>query len=161
MHFISVLLPDPLRPTVPKNSPGAISQLTPCSASSRSKLGRRSGCRTRSLIVERCSCGIRNVLLTSRTLMAELLIAWSARIAVPRASPGGRCGRPWRLGRGALHLRGELLDPLDQLELQAGDALGLAHDAVAQGVGRRVARQRKRLAVHLPDHGREVGDRVE
>src|SRR5919204_374691 len=69
MIFSSVLLPEPLRPTIPKNSPWWTSKVTPRSARSSRKSPWRSGCRARSLKEStRCS-GIRNVLRTSWTSM--------------------------------------------------------------------------------------------
>ena len=67
---MSVLLPQPLRPTIPKNSPRRTSKDTSCSACSRSKLRRRSGCTIRSLSVWICSRGRRNCLETPSTLTA-------------------------------------------------------------------------------------------
>src|ERR1700751_6006993 len=67
MHFSSVLLPLPLRPTMPKNSPCAISTLTSWTAFSSSYSVLRNGCSTRSLSVEYCWWGSRNVLLTPLT----------------------------------------------------------------------------------------------
>src|SRR5690348_8708398 len=64
MHFSNVLLPLPLRPTIPKNSPCPTSSemlLTACSSSYEVL---RSGCSTRSLSVEYCWWGMRKVLLT-------------------------------------------------------------------------------------------------
>src|SRR3954470_6014603 len=69
-HFISVVLPLPLRPTIPKNSPERMSVDTALSASSVSSERVRSGCSTRSLSVCTCSCGSRNVFETSRTANA-------------------------------------------------------------------------------------------
>ena len=57
MHFSSVLLPEPLRPTTPKNSPLFTVIETPLSASSFSLAERRSGCSARSFSVWTCSVG--------------------------------------------------------------------------------------------------------
>ena len=67
---MSVLLPLPLRPTIPKNSPLPTLSETSCSASRRSKLRRRSGCTTRSFSVWTCSCGRRKAFETPSTLTA-------------------------------------------------------------------------------------------
>jgi hypothetical protein len=67
MIFSSVLLPDPLRPTMPKNSPRWTSKDTPRSTCCSRKVVRRNGCTARSLSEStRCS-GTRNVFSTSRT----------------------------------------------------------------------------------------------
>src|SRR5436305_1443256 len=64
--FSSVLLPDPLRPTIPKNSPWWTSNDTSLSARSSRYFSRVNGCVTRSLSVSiRCS-GIRKDLETPR-----------------------------------------------------------------------------------------------
>src|SRR5215218_4843838 len=59
-HFSSVLLPEPLRPTIPKNSPSLIDADTSSSARSSSKVRLWKGCNARSLNVEYCWCGILN-----------------------------------------------------------------------------------------------------
>jgi len=59
-HFSSVLLPDPLRPTMPKNSPSPISTETSLTASSTSNVVERNGCSIRSLSVEYRWCGSLN-----------------------------------------------------------------------------------------------------
>ena len=51
-HFSSVLLPEPLRPTMPKNSPAAMSTLTSFTARSSSKVRDANGCSARSFSVE-------------------------------------------------------------------------------------------------------------
>src|SRR5215207_187721 len=58
MHFSNVLLPDPLRPTMPKNSPRGTEKETSCSACSRSAPVRLNGCIARSFSVVICSWGI-------------------------------------------------------------------------------------------------------
>ena len=67
---MSVLLPEPLRPTMPKTSPRRTSKLTSTSAGSASKGWRRVGCSTRSLMVLTCSSGRRKVLPTPSTRTA-------------------------------------------------------------------------------------------
>src|ERR671936_1677340 len=69
-HFSSVDLPDPLRPTMPKNSPRSTAKETPCSARSSSCPARRNGCSASSLSVCTCSRGIRNALETSSATTA-------------------------------------------------------------------------------------------
>src|SRR3954447_12091738 len=72
-HFISVLLPLALRPTIPKNSPRRTSKETSTSASRASNVRRRVGWTTRSLSVWTCSCGRRNTFETpsARTVMSS------------------------------------------------------------------------------------------
>src|SRR5215218_234004 len=67
---MSVLLPEPLRPTIPKTSPARTSKLTPRSACRTSKRWRLPGCSTRSFSVLTRSCGRRNVLATAAALTA-------------------------------------------------------------------------------------------
>src|SRR5918997_244240 len=67
---MSVLLPEPLRPTIPKTSPARTSKLTPRSACRTSKRWRLPGCSTRSFSVLTRSCGSRNVLSTAAALTA-------------------------------------------------------------------------------------------
>src|SRR6201996_49172 len=69
-HLSKVLFPLPLRPTIPKNSPGATSRLTSQTASSTSKVRDRNACRARSLSVWYCSWGRRNDLLRLLTEIA-------------------------------------------------------------------------------------------
>src|SRR5919197_4038335 len=69
-HFSSVDLPEPLRPTMPKNSPRSTAKETSRSARSSSWPARRKGCTARSLSVCTCSRGIRNALETSSTTTA-------------------------------------------------------------------------------------------
>ena len=70
MHFNSVLLPLPLRPTIPKNSPWAISREMSLTACSSSYSVERNGCSARSFSVEYCWWGSRKVLLTFSTEIA-------------------------------------------------------------------------------------------
>src|SRR5919204_6776317 len=79
-HFSSVLLPLPLLPTTPKNSPSATSKLTSRSAVRGAYERGLNGCSTRSRTVVYFSWGSRNVLLTDR--------ADTATAAVRRASAG-------------------------------------------------------------------------
>ena len=68
---MSVLLPLPLRPTIPKNSPWPTLERDVLERlAARSKLRRRSGCTTRSLSVWTCSCGRRKIFETPSTLTA-------------------------------------------------------------------------------------------
>src|SRR5919198_2900563 len=69
-HFSSVDLPEPLRPTMPKNSPRSTAKETSRSARSSSWPPRRNGGTARSLSVCTCSRGIRNALETSSTTTA-------------------------------------------------------------------------------------------
>ena len=73
MHLRSVLLPEPLRPTMPKNSPFSTEKETPRSASRWSTSRLRKGWRTRSLSVWVASCGRRNAFWASTTVTAALL----------------------------------------------------------------------------------------
>src|SRR3954447_11676745 len=112
MHFSSVLLPLPLRPTMPKNSPLAISKLTSWTAFSSLYSVERKGCRTRSLSVEYCWWGSRNVLLTPCTEIAgasvgaqvvagaesrEIVVVKGLENATNRGPPQTRCNtyRSW------------------------------------------------------------------
>src|SRR5262245_38789161 len=85
-HLSSVLLPLPLRPTIPKNSPALTSKLTSFSASSSSYVLDAKGCRARSLSVVYCWCGRRKLLLTART--ATALGALARRLARRSAVSG-------------------------------------------------------------------------
>src|SRR5438552_2135986 len=66
----SVLLPLPLGPTMPRNSPSATEKVTSRSTSCRSYVIRFSGCAKYSLSRARCSCGIRNDFETPTTSIA-------------------------------------------------------------------------------------------
>ena len=66
----SVLLPEPLRPTMPKNSPCSTENETSRTATNSLNELRRNGCSARSLSVCICSSGRRNRLLTPSTTMA-------------------------------------------------------------------------------------------
>src|SRR5438874_11630449 len=70
MHLSSVLLPDPFRPTMPKNSPGGTANETSFSASKRSWPARRSGWSARSFSVWICSRGMLKVFDTPSTTTA-------------------------------------------------------------------------------------------
>src|ERR1700693_3359645 len=72
-HFSSVLLPLPLRPTIPKNSPGATANEMSFSACSCSWRERRSGCSARSL----------SVWLRSSGILKRLLTPWAASAGRP------------------------------------------------------------------------------
>src|ERR1700729_790407 len=65
-HLSSVLLPEPLRPAMPKNSPRLTSKEMSLKAEKDWWLERRSGCRAVSLTVCVRSSGTRKVLLTER-----------------------------------------------------------------------------------------------
>src|SRR4051794_32252627 len=69
-HFSSVLLPEPLRPTIPKNSPASTVNETSCSASNSDERSLRNGCSARSLSVCIRSVGIWKALPTSLTTTA-------------------------------------------------------------------------------------------
>src|SRR3954452_4424923 len=69
-HFSSVLLPDPLRPTMPKKSPCSTWKETSRRATRSSALRRRSGCSARSLSVWTRSAGMRKRLPTFSTRTA-------------------------------------------------------------------------------------------
>src|SRR5256886_768085 len=70
MHLSSVLLPEPLRPTMPKNSPPRTAKETSLRASKRSNPVRRSGWSARSFSVWTCSRGMLNVFDTPSTTTA-------------------------------------------------------------------------------------------
>src|SRR5688572_9938178 len=87
-HFSRVLLPEPLRPTMPKNSPSGMSKLTSSSARRTSEPVRRNGCRARSFRVCTRSCGRTNCLVTSSTwITGEVSDTWAVRL--PAASAAG------------------------------------------------------------------------
>ena len=69
-HFSSVLLPLPLRPTMPKNSPWRTSKETSRKASSSLWRALARGCRMRSLSVVACWCGIEKVFESESTATA-------------------------------------------------------------------------------------------
>src|ERR1700722_3001807 len=80
-HFSSVDLPEPLRPTMPKNSPGCTAKETPRKAAKVSLPPPRRGWSTRSLSVLTCSRGISKLLWTPSTTTgcsAWLVIAQQA-----------------------------------------------------------------------------------
>src|SRR5215210_3177125 len=87
-HLSRVLLPDPLRPTMPKNSPSATWNEMSRSATSSSTSMRRSGCSARSLSVMTCWRGTRNVLLRPTTSTA----AWGCGTGQRLAGPYVRLG---------------------------------------------------------------------
>ena len=88
----SVLLPEPLRPTIPKNSPWSTANETSRTASNSSKLSARNGWSARSLSVCICSCGRRNVFETPSTTMAGPLEVMRSMIAgaLSAAAPARR-----------------------------------------------------------------------
>src|SRR5947199_9160796 len=69
-HLSNVDLPEPLRPTMPKNSPGSIANDTLSSASKRSEPLRLNGCSARSFSVCTRSWGTWNVFDTQSTMTA-------------------------------------------------------------------------------------------
>src|SRR3954467_15760583 len=88
-------LPDPLRPTTPKNSPFSTENDTSRSGSRISLRGRRNGCSARSLSVWMTSCGISNSFETPSTTTAftgsNLLIPKVASVPLfRRLTPGRR-----------------------------------------------------------------------
>src|SRR3954463_11217403 len=82
-HFRSVDLPEPLRPTMPKNSPRWTSTETSRRACSVSVRVRRSGCSARSLSVCTRSCGSSNVFDTPRTATAGMAAFTALRVLAP------------------------------------------------------------------------------
>src|SRR3954465_11488782 len=72
-HFSSVLLPEPLRPTIPKNSPFGTTNETSSRAWRRSKRARLKGWTARSLSVETFSWGSRKAFETPSTTTAGAL----------------------------------------------------------------------------------------
>src|SRR5215210_5863323 len=135
MHFSSVLLPLPLRPTMPKNSPGSTSTLTPFSASSVSWPRNLNGCRTRSLSVCDCSCGSLNALLTSSTTSGF--------------GPCRRGGRGARSAGVSVATAGSRLAPRPAQAAQpAGALLERRHRAEQRLAEARPARDRGQRLVH-------------
>src|SRR4051812_1560215 len=92
-HLRSVDLPDPLRPTTPKNSPGSTRKETSRSARSSSSLARRSGWSIRSLSVWTRSRGMRKVFDTPSTRTAGSCCASAALMRAPRVVQQVACGR--------------------------------------------------------------------
>src|SRR3954467_149692 len=95
MSLSSVDLPEPLRPTTPKNSPFSTENETSCSACRTSLRARRNGCSARSLSVWMTSCGISNCFETPSTTTAftgsNLLIPKVASLPpFPRLTPERR-----------------------------------------------------------------------
>src|SRR5829696_93017 len=89
----SVLLPDPLRPTMPKNSPRSTTKLAWLTASNSSNVPLRNGCNARSLRVCICSWGRRNRFVTPCTTMAGSGIGVHDGSA-PRRWPASGSGLP-------------------------------------------------------------------
>src|SRR5262249_39649095 len=85
-HFSSVLLPLPLRPTIPKNSPRNTSTLTSSTAWSTSNRRVRKGWSARSFSVWYCSCGSRKLFETWERLTAGATDALGRRITPEPAS---------------------------------------------------------------------------
>ena len=79
MIFSSVLLPEPLRPTIPRNSPWWTSNETSRSARCSRYSIRRSGCVARSLNESTRWVGMRNVFSTPRTSMTTGSVSSSAQ----------------------------------------------------------------------------------
>src|SRR3954452_16014301 len=97
MHFRSVDLPEPLRPTMPKNSPLGIANETPLRTFSSSYSLRRKGWRARSLSVCTWCFGMRNVFSSPSTSIAvcrgSVRAAAPAPVAVPAGASSGISGR--------------------------------------------------------------------
>ena len=88
MILSKVLLPEPLRPTMPKNSPCLTSKDTPPSASRLRKLVRRKGWRASSLSAEILWSGMLNDFLTSWTetttgASGEILLGFASVTSAP------------------------------------------------------------------------------
>src|SRR3954469_7328730 len=84
----SVLLPEPLRPTIPKNSPCSTWKPTSSTAVNWSNPERRKGCSARSLSVCICSCGRLKCFETPSTTMAGVADTPAySRSLVPEAPP--------------------------------------------------------------------------
>ena len=99
MHLSSVLLPDPLRPTIPKNSPRGTANETSLSASKRFDPARLNGCSARSLSVCTCSFGRVNVFETLSTTTAGMPSVeplTRQNVAVPPGRSAG-CAQPLEL----------------------------------------------------------------
>src|SRR4051812_25306062 len=112
-HFSSVDFPEPLRPTMPKNSPSSTANETASSAWSFSWPIRRSGWSARSLIVWTRSCGRRNVFETPSTATAGRAVLATAlgyprHAAAPHAARRADPARTRRARRRARVLRRDL-----------------------------------------------------
>src|SRR5437764_1826595 len=99
MHLSSVLLPEPFRPTMPKNSPGGTANETSLSASKRSWPARRSGWSARSFSVWICSRGMLKVFDTPSTTTAGTppVEALTRRNVAARGIASERVPQPFEL----------------------------------------------------------------
>ncbi len=135
----SVLLPEPLRPTIPKNSPSRIWKETSCSAWSSSTSTRRNGCSARSFSVFTCCLGTRKVLLTPSTSMAAYRSPMGAR------GYGRRRGERARPASLALRCASDSPSHRAPTSCVALDGPGRAHDDRPHRRGRAPDRVRSRL----------------
>src|SRR5689334_6637146 len=95
MHLSSVLLPEPLRPTSPKNSPLSTWKETFFSESKVLRSRLRRGCRARSLSVCMRSAGSENFFETSSMRSAGRLDCTAESLcAMPREQCAGAKGAP-------------------------------------------------------------------
>src|SRR6478735_68372 len=132
MIFSSVLLPEPLRPTMPKNSPWWTSKVTSCSAVSCRYSRRRSGCSARSLKLSIGCSGMRKALPTSRTSITT--------------GPSGMCAKRTR--------RSGASPPASQALLLEAERVG--EGRVAQPPPRSAGGARERL--HEPPPGQAADE---
>src|SRR5919199_2985237 len=137
-HFSSVLLPEPLRPTIPKNSPGCTENETSRSATMSDPPRRRSGCSARSLSVCTRSLGMKKRFATPSTRTAGS--ASGAALTRDEASAAPPARRRGSLRALVGEVGGLLLQPEGQ---QAGGAVERRDRLVGQpppsgggGVGR-------------------------
>src|SRR6478672_4833284 len=132
MIFSSVLLPEPLRPTMPKNSPWWTSKVTSRSAMSCRYSRRRSGCSARSLKLSIGCSGMRKALPTSRTSITT--------------GPSGMCAKRTR--------RSGASPPASQALLLEAERVG--EGRVAQPPPRSAGGARERL--HKPPPGQAADE---
>src|SRR5919202_5213551 len=123
-HFSSVLLPEPLRPTIPKNSPGWTANDTSRSATMSVPPRRRNGCSARSFSVCTRSLGMKKRLATPSTRTAGS--ASEAALTRSEASAAEAAARGGSLRSLVREVRGLLLQPEREQSggpVQRGDRL--------------------------------------
>src|SRR5437016_6275791 len=157
MHLSSVLLPDPLRPTMPKNSPGGTANDTPLSASKRSWPVRRKGWSARSFSVWICSRGMLKVFDTPSTTTAGTppVEALTRRNVAVSGVASARVAQPLELAK---HARAHL-PARPRSERMAGHEAGV-HEELPQlvralPVAQPARRRRPAVARQLTMHVRE------
>src|SRR5437764_13766477 len=161
MHLSSVLLPEPFRPTMPKNSPGGTANETSLSASKRSWPVRRKGWSARSFSVWICSRGMLKVFDTPSTTTAGTppVEALTRRNVAVDGVASERVPQPLEL---APHARAHL-PPGPRRERMAGHEPRVQHElpqlVLACSAAQAARRRRPAVARQLPVHVREPPSR--